>query len=68
MIGIAPTDNGKQEITADIPLAEIFDYSTALRSMTGGYGEFTYEFARYEQAPSEVQEKVVKESKEEEAI
>lgn len=68
VIGIAPTDNGKQEITADIPLAEIFDYSTALRSMTGGYGEFTYEFARYEQAPSDVQEKVVKESKEEEAI
>lgn len=66
VIGIAPVTGGMQEITADIPLAEIFGYSTALRSMTGGFGEFSYEFARYEQAPMEVQEKVVKESKEEE--
>lgn len=66
VIGIAPVTGGKQDITADIPLAELFGYSTALRSMTGGFGEFSYEFARYEQAPLEVQEKVVKESKEEE--
>ena len=66
IVGIAPAIGGKQDITADIPLAELFGYSTALRSMTGGFGEFSYEFARYEQAPTEVQEKVVKESKEEE--
>lgn len=68
VLGINPTEGGKQKITADIPLAELFGYSTALRSMTGGYGEFAYEFARYEQAPSDVQAKIVKESKEEEAV
>lgn len=66
VIGIAPSSGGNQDITADIPLAEIFGYSTALRAMTGGFGEFSYEFARYEQAPVDVQEKVVKEAKEEE--
>lgn len=68
VLGISPTPDGKQEITADIPLAEVFGYSTSLRSMTGGYGEFAYEFARYEQAPSDVQEKVVKEAKEKEEL
>ena len=47
---------------------ELYGYNTDLRSMTGGSGTFSYEFARYEQAPSDEQEKVVKESKEEEAI
>ena len=42
-----------------MPMTEIFGYSTDLRSMTGGSGEFSYEFARYEQAPSDVQEKEV---------
>ncbi|SES62050.1 elongation factor G [[Clostridium] polysaccharolyticum] len=67
VLGISPVKN-KQEITADIPLSEVFGYSVALRSMTGGYGEFSYEFARYEQASQEVQEKVVKESKEQHAV
>ncbi len=68
VLGFVPTKGGKQEITADIPLAEVFGYSTSLRSMTGGYGEFSYELVRYEQATSEVQEKVIKEAKEEETI
>lgn len=68
VLGISPTPEGKQEITADIPLAEVFGYSTALRSMTGGYGEFAYELARYEQAPAAVQDKVVKEAKEKEEL
>ena len=62
--GMNPMDGGKQEICADIPLGEIFGYSTDLRSMTGGIGEYSYEFSRYEQAPSDVQEKVIAESSE----
>ena len=46
-------------IEADVPMLEIYGYSTDLRSMTGGSGVFEYEFARYEQAPSDVQEKEI---------
>ena len=59
VLGMNPTDNGKTCIEADIPMSELFGYSTTLRSMTGGFGEFAYEFARYEQAPNEVQEKEI---------
>ena len=38
---------------------ELFGYSTDLRSMTGGAGDYSYEFARYEQAPSDIQEKEI---------
>jgi len=59
VLGMNPTDNGKTCIEADIPMSELYGYATQLRSMTGGFGEFAYEFARYEQAPAEVQEKEI---------
>ncbi len=65
VLGMNPVGNGKQEIVADIPLSEIYGYSTDLRSMTGGAGEFSYEFSRYEQAPSDVQQKVMEENEKE---
>lgn len=46
-------------VEADVPMLSIYGYSTDLRSMTGGSGEFSYEFARYEQAPSDIQEKEI---------
>lgn len=64
VLGMTPIDGGKQEIAADVPLAEIYGYSADLRSFTAGAGDFSYEFNRYEQAPSDVQEKVIAESKE----
>ena len=54
-----PTEHGYQEIIADVPVMELYGYNTDLRSMTGGSGTFSYEFARYEQAPSDVQEKEI---------
>ena len=54
-----PTANGKQMIEAEIPQASLYGYCTDLRSMTGGRGSYSYEFVRYEQAPSDVQEKEV---------
>jgi len=62
VLGMNPIEGGKQEIVADIPLSELYGYSTDLRSMTGGIGDFSYEFARYEQAPSDVQQKVIDEN------
>ena len=50
---------GKQIIEADVPTSNLYGYCTDLRSMTGGRGVYEYEFARYEQAPSDVQEKEI---------
>ena len=59
VLGMNPTDHGYQEIVADIPYMELFGYNTDLRSMTGGSGTYSYEFSRYEQAPSDIQEKEI---------
>lgn len=59
VLGMNPVGGGKTEVVADVPMTGIFGYSTDLRSMTGGSGDFSYEFARYEQAPSDVQEREV---------
>ena len=56
VLGMNPLAGGSQEILADVPMTEMFGYCTTLRSMTGGRGSYSYEFARYEQAPSDVQE------------
>ncbi len=61
VLGMNPLAGGRQVIEADIPVSSLYGYCTDLRSMTGGRGEYTYEFARYEQAPSDVQEKEVAE-------
>lgn len=55
VLGMNPDSRGNTVIEADVPQLEIYGYSTVLRSMTGGSGDFSYEFARYEQAPSDVQ-------------
>ncbi|WP_454971880.1 elongation factor G [Dorea sp.] len=66
VLGMNPVSGGKQEIVADIPMTGLFGYCTVLRSMTGGRGVYSYEFARYEQAPSDVQEaEIAKRAKEE---
>ncbi|MBQ8639439.1 MAG: elongation factor G [Lachnospiraceae bacterium] len=59
VLGMDHIPGGKQIVTADVPMSEMFGYGTVLRAMTGGIGDFSYEFARYEQAPGDVQRKVV---------
>ena len=59
VLGMNPLSGGKQVIEAEIPMSSLFGYCTDLRSMTGGRGDYSYEFIRYEQAPSDVQEKEV---------
>ena len=55
VLGMNVSTKGKQLIEADVPMMELSGYCTILRSMTGGRGEFSYEFARYEQTPSDIQ-------------
>ena len=52
-------------VEAEVPLAEMFGYSTVLRSSTQGKAEFTMEFAKYNPMPKSVAEEIVKKSKEE---
>lgn len=59
VLGMNPLAGGRQVVEADIPMSGLYGYCTDLRSMTGGRGEYSYEFVRYEQAPSDVQEKEV---------
>ena len=54
-----PISSGKTCIEAEVPELEISGYATTLRSMTGGSGDYEYEFCRYEQAPGDVQEKEI---------
>ena len=59
VLGMNPVSSGYQVIEADVPMTGLFGYCTTLRSMTGGRGTYSYEFARYEQAPADVQEKEI---------
>ena len=47
------------EIKAEVPMAEMLTYAPDLRSLTGGQGEFTMEFERYEEVPGHLAAKVV---------
>jgi elongation factor G len=50
-------------IEGEVPLAEIFGYSTDLRSMTQGQGTFTMEFAKYARVPASIQQEIIAEKK-----
>ncbi|HEY8443590.1 MAG TPA: elongation factor G [Clostridia bacterium] len=51
--------NGLQNIKAEVPLAEMFGYSTDLRSLTQGRGNFTMQFSHYAEVPQSIAEKVI---------
>ncbi len=60
MIQGTQTIEGTVTITAEVPLTEMFGYSTDLRSATQGKGEFTMEFSRYAPVPRNIQEELHK--------
>jgi elongation factor G len=53
------TRGGLQVITARVPLSEMFGYSTNLRSMTQGRGNYTMQFASYDEVPKSVSEEII---------
>ncbi len=55
-----------QKINARVPLAEMYRYSTTLRSLTQGRGTYTSEFYGYELVPQNIQEELIKQNKKEE--
>jgi elongation factor G len=64
ILGSEATDSGDAVINAHVPLSEMFGYATVLRSGTAGKAGYSMEFAKYEQCPSFVQDKVIAARKE----
>ncbi len=63
---IGTTEEGNYSVVeAEVPLSEMFGYSTTLRSLTQGKAEFTMEFATFKQVPKSVSEQLVKEYQDE---
>ena len=63
VLGMGAADEPKmQRLEAEVPMAEMGDFATVLRSVTAGRGFFTLEFARYEDAPANIQQKVIEEA------
>ena len=64
VLGMSPSEESNMTcIEAEVPMAEMGDYSIMLRSLTQGRGYFKFEFARYEEAPPHIAQKVIEESK-----
>jgi elongation factor G len=55
------------EINAEVPMAELLGYAPDLRSITGGQGDYTMEFLRYEEIPAHLAARVVEAATEEPA-
>jgi len=68
-LGMEPVGAGMTEVKAEVPMSEVLSYAPDLRSITGGQGEFTMEFLRYEEVPGHLAGKVVEEARaEKEAV
>ena len=63
MLGMTPVGDGMTMVEGEIPFAEMNSYSSDLRSMTQARGEFEFEFERYQEAPSNIVDKIVAEAK-----
>jgi len=63
VMGMDPTNDGGQVISAEVPMGEMGSYAIDLRSMTQSRGSFTLHFARYEDCPPAAQEKAIAEAK-----
>jgi elongation factor G len=68
-LGMEPQGAGMTEVKAEVPMSEMLSYAPDLRAITGGQGEFTMEFERYEEVPGHLANKVVEEARaEKEAV
>ncbi|MGN1432895.1 MAG: elongation factor G [Ruminococcus sp.] len=63
VLGMSPAENGMQVVEAEVPMAEMSDFSTFIRQITQGRGSFELTFARYEDAPANVAQKIIEKAK-----
>jgi elongation factor G len=67
--GMEPAGAGMTEVKAEVPMAEMLIYAPDLRALTGGQGDYTMDFVRYEEVPAHLAQKVITEARsEEEAV
>lgn len=65
VLGMNPGEDGMQVVEAEVPMAEMHDFSTYIRQVTQGRGSFTFDFVRYEDAPGNVAQKIIENAKSE---
>ncbi len=65
IIGMNPAPNKMQEVIGEVPMGEMSDFSTAMRSITQGTATFTLDFERYEDVPSNIAQKIIEEANKE---
>ncbi len=65
VLGMSPADGGMQVVEAEVPIAEMADFSTFIRQITQGRGSYEFTFVRYEDAPANVAQKVIEQAKKE---
>ena len=65
LLGMEPSGAGMTTIKAEVPMGEILTYSQSLTSLTGGRGDYTLAFLRYEEVPSHIAQKLVEDAKRE---
>ena len=63
-LGMEPK-SGMTEVKAEVPMSEVLSYAPDLRSITGGQGDYAMEFARYEEVPAHLAQKVISAAREE---
>ena len=65
LLGMEPAGGGLTTIKAEVPMADVLTYSQSLTSLTGGRGDYTLAFLRYEEVPTHIAQKVMEASKKE---
>ncbi|MGN1051262.1 MAG: elongation factor G [Acutalibacteraceae bacterium] len=63
VLGMEPGEDSMQVIDAEVPMAEMGDFSTYIRQVTQGRGSYTFDFVRYEEAPQNIAQQVIEEAK-----
>ena len=63
VLGMSPDEDGLQVVEAEVPMAEMQDFTTFMRQLTQGRGHFEFDFVRYETLPSNLEAKVIEEAK-----
>ncbi len=63
VLGMEPIGDGLQVVEAEVPMAEMSDFSTFVRQTTRGRGSFTFAFVRYEEAPAHIAQQVMEQAK-----
>ncbi|MDD6284199.1 MAG: elongation factor G [Firmicutes bacterium] len=62
VLGMEPIGSGRSEVSAEVPMGEMADFATAMRSITRGKADFTLTFERYEDMPAPLAQKIIEQS------